>query len=183
MGGLDLSRSKQTLFLVDGSHYDRLRSVFGTPVDLSKLADLASAGDRISQSIYYRDSRDDAEAERQRGMFGWLEHHGFLVKGRRHERGEPRERYGTNLIEIAVDALLLAEPGDHVILVAGDGKLKPLIDELRRYEIKVTLVSTLDAADTIAPPVFLVESADAFLELANVIADVGVSRSEEPRPD
>ncbi|MGQ7485243.1 hypothetical protein ACTGWQ_11455, partial [Streptococcus suis] len=77
-----MSREQQTLFLIDGSHYDRLRSVFETPLDLKKLAQVASGGSPISQSNYYRDARDDNEAERLRSLFGWLEHNGFSVRGR-----------------------------------------------------------------------------------------------------
>lgn len=96
-----MSPQKQTFFLIDGSHYDRLRSVFETPFDLRKLADLASGGVAMDQAIYYRDVRDDNEAERQRSLFGWLKHNGFFLKGRTHGPGEPRERYGTNLVQIA----------------------------------------------------------------------------------
>ncbi|MBB3811506.1 hypothetical protein [Pseudochelatococcus contaminans] len=72
-----MSPQKQTFFLIDGSHYDRLRSVFETPFDLRKLADLASDGLAVDQAIYYRDVRDDNEAERQHSLFGWLRHNGF----------------------------------------------------------------------------------------------------------
>lgn len=124
-----MSPQKQTFFLIDGSHYDRLRSVFESPFDLRKLADIANGSVPVDQAIYYRDLRDDAEAERQRPLFGWLKHNGFSVKGRTHGPGEPRERYGTNLVQIAVDALLLAEPGDHVMVFAGDAKLEPLMEQ------------------------------------------------------
>ncbi|MGV1110483.1 NYN domain-containing protein, partial [Xanthomonas translucens pv. undulosa] len=56
---------------------------------------------------------------------------------------------------MAVDAFLLAEPGDHVMVLAGDGKLEPMFAGLRDYDIKVTLVSTRDASSTIAPPSML----------------------------
>lgn len=172
-----MSREQQTLFLIDGSHYDRLRSVFETPLDLKKLAQVASGGSPISQSNYYRDARDDNEAERLRSLFGWLEHNGFSVRGRTHKKGEPRERYGTNLVQIAVDAILLAEPGDHVIIVAADAKLVPMFEALREFDIKVTLVSTLNAPDTIAPPSILIEAANTFLDLATLVGELAVEKS------
>lgn len=177
-----MSRQQQTYFLIDGSHYDRLRSVFETPLDLKKLAQVASGGAIISQSNYYRDARDDNEAERLRSLFGWLDHNGFAVKGRTHKRGEPRERYGTNLVQIAVDAILLAEPGDHVVLVAGDAKLLPMLEALRDYDIKLTLISTRNAPDTIAPPAILIEAASTFLDLATLVGELAVEKSSS-RPD
>ena len=61
-----MSRQRQTMFLIDGSHYDRLRSVFETPFDLRKLAHTANEGSPVDQAIYYRDLRDDSEAARRR---------------------------------------------------------------------------------------------------------------------
>ncbi|KAB2699020.1 NYN domain-containing protein [Brucella lupini] len=175
-----MSPQKQTFFLIDGSHYDRLRSVFESPFDLRKLADIANGGVPVDQAIYYRDLRDDAEAERQRPLFGWLKHNGFSVKGRTHGPGEPRERYGTNLVQIAVDALLLAEPGDHVMVFAGDAKLEPLLAALRDDDIRVSLISTLDAPDTIAPAPILIEAADTFIDLATIIEQLAVVKPAHP---
>lgn len=169
-----MSPQKQIFFLIDGSHYDRLRSVFETPFDLRKLADLASDGLAVDQAVYYRDVRDDNEAERQRSLFGWLRHNGFSVRGRTHSPGEPRERYGTNLVQIAVDALLLAQPGDHVVVLASDAKLEPLFVALRDDDIKVTLISTLDAPDTIAPAPILIEASDSFIDLVTIIEQLAV---------
>jgi hypothetical protein len=45
--------------------------------------------------------------------------------------GEPREWCGTNLVQIAVDSPLLAEPADHVIVVAADAKLVPMFEKQR----------------------------------------------------
>lgn len=178
-----MSRQKQTLFLIDGSHYDRLRSVFETPFDLRKLAEAANEGLPVDQAIYYRDVRDDNEAERQRPLFGWLKHNGFVVKGRTHGRGDPRERYGTNLIQIAVDAFLLAEPGDHMMVLAGDGKLEPMFAGLRDYDIKVTLISTMDASSTIAPPSMLIEAADTFVDVKTIIGRIALEKSDTRRAD
>lgn len=178
-----MPRQMKTLFLIDGSHYDRLRSVLETPFDLCKLAWLANDGASVDQAVYYRDLRDDNEAERQRSLLGWLGHNGFVVKGRTHGPGEPRERYGTNLVQIAVDALLTAEPGDHVVVLAGDAKLAPLLAALREYDIKVTLISTLDAPDTIAPASILIEAADKFIDLRTIVGQLGLEKADTSRSD
>lgn len=50
------------------------------------------------------------------------------MKGRRFDtsaRG-PRERYGTNLVALAVDAMALARVGDTVAIMASDIKLAPV---------------------------------------------------------
>ena len=173
-----MSRQTQTLFLIDGSHYDRLRSVFHTPFDLRRLAEQANQGAPVDHAIYYRDLRDDNEAERQRSLFSWLNHNGFEVKGRKHGLDEPRERYGTNLIQIAVDAIRLAGPRDHVMVLAGDAKLEPMFAALRYDNIKVTLISTLDAPLAIAPPQILIDGADSFIDLAGMIGLLALEKSD-----
>lgn len=178
-----MSRQTKTLFLIDGSHYDRLRSVLETPFDLGKLATLVNNGTPADQMVYYRDLRDGNEAERQRSLLGWLERNGFIVKGRTHGAGEPRERYGTNLVEIAVDSLLMAEPGDHVLILASDAKLEPLLGALRDDDIKTTLISTLDAPNTIAPASSLIEAADTFIDLRSIIAQLSLNKTTADRSD
>jgi uncharacterized LabA/DUF88 family protein len=178
--GAAAARKQQTIFLIDGSHYDRLRSVLESPFDLGALAHIAGNGAPLDHAIYYRDVRDEQEEARQRSLFGWLKHNGFTVKGRRHSSDEPRERYGTNLVELAVDALLFTEPGDHVLILAADAKLAPLFSALRDYDIDVTLISTEDAPNTIAPARYLIENADRFLELKSIIEGIALGR---PRGD
>ncbi len=167
-----MSEQHQTILLIDGSHYDRLKSVFETPLDLLRLRDIVTGGRLPDHAIYYRDVRDASEKERQKALFGWLRHNGFTVKGRAHDPREPRERYGTNLIEIAVDSLLLAGAGDHVVIVGADLKLAPLLGALRDDGIRTTLVSTLRAVATIAPSPLLLDRADAFIDIADILPGI-----------
>lgn len=163
-------KQRSNFFLIDGSHYDRLRSVFSTTFDLSAIGLMAFEGEPPARAIYYRDVRDSAEEDRQRPLFGWLGHNGFDVKGRRFDasaRG-PRERYGTNLVALAVDAMALARNGDTVAIMASDIKLAPLFKALQASGVKVVLLSTRDASVAIAAPSDLIDTADGFLDLAEV---------------
>lgn len=157
-------------FLIDGSHYDRLRSVFGAPFDLNAIATLAFEGERPTRAFYYRDVRDAAEEQRQSSLFGWLSHNGFDVKGRRYDPSSStrRERYGTNLVALTVDAMALACDGDAIAIMASDIKLVPLLTELRGSGVTIVLVSTKTAKNTIAAPDELIDLADRFVDLAEI---------------
>ncbi|GAK73169.1 NYN domain-containing protein [Agrobacterium rubi] len=168
----------KTFFFVDGSHYDRLRRVFDTRLDLPKLGAIAAHGAPIDQSVYFRDERDDAEASRLNGLFEWLRRHGFEVRGHVHAKSEPRERYGTNLVEIAVAALTMATAGDRVLLLAGDRKLEAMCRALRTKGTTITLVSTLQASEKIAPPRILLNAVDRFIDVAQILDQV-----IDPKPD
>ncbi|PRD42592.1 NYN domain-containing protein [Phyllobacterium phragmitis] len=172
-----MSTPKKAIFLIDGSHYDRLRSVLETPFDLRKLGEIACKDAPIDSAIYFRDVRDDKEEERQHSLFGWLKHNGFVVKGRAHHRDEPRERYGTNLVEMAIDGLLAADPGDHVIVMAADAKLAPLFSAFRDYGIASTLISTLSAPVTIAPSPLLLDRTDRFIDVAGILPRIALENA------
>ena len=70
-------------------------------------------------------------------------------------------------IELAVDAMEMAEHVDHFVLFSGDGDFRYLVEALQRRGKKVTVVSTLRAQ----PPMIsdeLRRQADHFLELASL---------------
>ncbi|WP_245451375.1 NYN domain-containing protein [Georhizobium profundi] len=158
----------QGIFLVDGGHYDRLKSTFATPLDLTLLRNKVLPDHPSARSIYFRDIRDASEEDRQRGLFGWLRHNRYEIKGRHFNQDAdmPRERYGTNLVELAVEALSISQPGDTVALVASDHKLEPLLRRLLASGIECILVSTLNAPKTIAPSLSLVDAASRFVDIA-----------------
>lgn len=64
-----------------------------------------------------------------------------------------RERYGSNLVALSADAMRAASEGAELVFVAGDAKL-------------ITLISTRNAPDSIAPPPPLIELAETFIDLA-----------------
>ncbi|MCA1869769.1 NYN domain-containing protein, partial [Agrobacterium genomosp. 3] len=76
-----------------------------------------------------------------------------------------------------------AEPGDHVMVLAGDGKLEPMFAGLRDYDIKVTLVSTMDASTTIAPPSMLIEAADTFIDVKTIIGRLALEKPDTRQAD
>ena len=165
----DTEQTSRTLVLIDGSHVDRLRSKLGRPIDIEKLAEFFGSEVEPATIIYYRDARDMDEYTRLRRFFDWLERHGFEVRGSRDfpEPWYQRERYGSNLVQLAIDAIDAAHQGDALAIVAGDAKLIPLFQRLDEMAVPLTLISSLSVPASIAPPPPLVELAEAFIDLNN----------------
>ncbi|MFN3276638.1 MAG: NYN domain-containing protein [Paracoccus sp. (in: a-proteobacteria)] len=159
---------ERTTLLIDGSHVDRLKSKFGRLIDLEKLiAHFALAGRPVC-AHYYRDSRDSAEQARLARFFDWLERHGIKRHGV-DDFNEPwyvRERYGSNLVALAADAVAAAEDGDRLVVLSGDAKLVPVFGLLEQMDVPVTLISSLSVPQSIAPPPPLVALADEFIDIA-----------------
>lgn len=159
----DTFECDRTVLLIDGSHVDRLRTKLGRSLDLEKLK--ASFG---TKAIYYRDARDIDEHHRLERFFEWLERHGIETRGSQ-DFAQPwyqRERYGSNLIQLAVDAMEAAHDGASLVIVAGDAKLIPLFTRLEEMDVPVTLISSLAVPASIAPPPPLVDLAEEFIDLS-----------------
>ncbi len=158
----------RTTVLIDGSHVDRLKSKLGRLIDLERLIDHFRADGGAVRALYYRDSRDDAEQARLTRFFDWLKRHGIERRGT-DDFEEPwyvRERYGSNLVALAADAMAAAEDGDSLVVLAGDAKLIALFDQLAQMDVPVTLISSLSVPHSIAPPPPLVDLAEAFIDVA-----------------
>ena len=162
-----MTEQGKRILLIDGAHCDRLRKVLGIAIDFGRLRNMLAEAGAIAAAHYHRDLRDAEEAQRQEGFLGWLSRHDFEVLGDDNSEIDdlPRERYGTNLVGLAVDAMEVVQPGDEVLLVGADIKLTPLVTALVERGTKVSLVSTLHAPPSIAPHEQLVTECSGFIDL------------------
>jgi uncharacterized LabA/DUF88 family protein len=172
-----MDTSPRRILIVDGAHYDRLRTTFGTGLDFTKLVAFLSEDGAMTHCHYHRDLRDREEAGRQAPLLNWLSDHGFTVIGHPVPAGSSlrKERYGTNLVAVAVDAMATCRPRDELYLLAGDIKLSPVVAELTSRGVSVTLVSTLSAPPSFAPQPELLEHADKFIDLNDYLADLAMN--------
>ena len=162
-----MADSQHRILLIDGAHYDRIRNVLDTNLDFERLLSELSSNGPLSRTIFYRDLRNADEVKRRGRFLDWLREVGVTVKGTVSD-GEPsRERYGTNLIALAVDAMAICGPGDQLYLIAADAKLVPLVMELRTRGVLVVLISTLTGPDAVIPPPELVSACHLFVDLAD----------------
>jgi uncharacterized LabA/DUF88 family protein len=75
-----------------------------------------------------------------------------------------RKVKGNMDIELAVDAMELADRMDHMVLFSGDGDFRPLVESIQRRGVRVSVVSTIRSQ----PPMIADElrrQADNFIEL------------------
>ena len=89
-----------------------------------------------------------------------------------------RKTNGNMHIELAVDAIWLANALDHIVLFSGDGDFRSLVEDLQRMGKRVSVVSTLE------PPMIADElrrQADQFIDLADLKAEI--CRAPSPRPE
>jgi uncharacterized LabA/DUF88 family protein len=83
-----------------------------------------------------------------------------------------RKIKGNMDIELAVDAMELADHLDHIVLFSGDGDFRSLVEALQHKGKRVSVVSTL----TTNPPMVADElrrQADQFIDLAYLQDEIG----------
>ncbi len=121
-------------------------------------------------------------------MIDWLDYNGYTVvtKATKEfvDQTGRRKVKGNMDIELAVDAMEIADHIDHMVLFSGDGDFRSLVEAMQRRGVRVTVVSTISTQ----PPMVADElrrQADQFIDILELQSVIGREPSErgprEPR--
>ena len=174
------SREKIAMF-IDGVNLYSTARALGFDVDYRKLLKEFGAKGYLLRTYYYTALMEDQEYSTLRPLVDWLDYNGYSIvtkpvkefvdaSGRRKVKGSMD-------IEIAVDAMQIAEYVDHIVIFSGDGDLRPLVDALQRRGKRVTIVSTISTQPSMISDE-LRRQADRFLDLAALEGLIGRDPSE-----
>lgn len=169
--GTDIE-SRVALF-VDGQNlYSAARSV-DMQLDFSAIYDAVDSGSILVRAHYYTPLAENDEFSPVRPLVDYLDYNGWTVSKypvREYTDGEGRRRLrSANVsVEMAVDALQMAQRIDHAVFFSGDNDILPIIKALKTQGIKVTVVSSQSSvADEIR------RAADVVVLLENIREKVG----------
>jgi uncharacterized LabA/DUF88 family protein len=174
-------RDERLALFIDGANLYASARALGFDIDYKKLrAEFASRG-RLVRAFYYTAILEDQEYSSIRPLVDWLDYNGFTmvtkpVKEFTDSLGR-RKVKGNMDIELAVDAMEMADRIDHMVLFSGDGDFRPLVEGIQRKGVRVSVVSTIRSS----PPMIADElrrQADAFIELDELKEAIG----RPPRP-
>ena len=169
--------------LIDGANLYSTSKALGFDIDYKRLLKEFQSRGTLLRAIYYTAIIEDQEYSSIRPLIDWLDYNGYAVvtkatkeyidaSGRRKVRGNMD-------IELAVDALELADHVDQIVLFSGDGDFRCLVEALQRRGVRVTVVSTISSQ----PPMTsddLRRQADVFTDLMELKSKVGRDPSERP---
>lgn len=177
------SREKIALF-IDGANLYATSRQLGFDIDYRKLLAYFQKRGYLLRANYYTAILEDQEYSSIRPLIDWLDYNGYQVvtkPAREFTDSVGRRKIKGNMdIELAIDALELAEHVDHYVIFSGDGDFRSVVEALQRKGRKVTIISTLSTQ----PPMIsddLRRQADHFVDLATLRADVGREITERPR--
>ena len=139
-------REKIAVFIDGANLYATSRSL-GFDIDYRRLLKDFQNKAYLIRAVYYTALAEDQEYSSIRPLIDWLDYNGYKVvtkplkeftdaQGRRKVKGNMD-------IELAVDAMEIAEHIDHFVLFSGDGDFRYLVEALQRKGKRVTVASTV----------------------------------------
>jgi uncharacterized LabA/DUF88 family protein len=170
---------------IDGANLYATAKTLGFDIDYRRLLKEFQSRGTLLRAFYYTAIIEDQEYSSIRPLIDWLDYNGYTVvtkptkefidaSGRRKVKGNMD-------IELAVDAMELAEHVDQIVLFSGDGDFRSLVEAVQRRGVHVTVVSTLSSR----PPMIADElrrQADVFTDLMAFRSKIGRDPSEASAP-
>lgn len=181
----------KTAIFIDGANNHAACRALGFDMDYDRLLPFFNKDKSLLRAFYYTallpDNADGSNPLRP--LLDFLAYNGYDVRTKMSKSFEDKmtglvKVKGNMDMELAVDALLLADHIDDVILFSGDGDFTYLVRALQQKACRVTVVSTM-LEGLGKPPMIADElrrAADVFIDLANIIPGIHRVASSEGRP-
>jgi uncharacterized LabA/DUF88 family protein len=182
---MTVSLANRTALFVDGVNLYATARALGLDIDFKRLLTEFQSHGMLVRALYYTTVNEDQEFSAVRPLLDWLAYNGFTVVTKPAKEfidaDGHRKLKGNMHIELAVNAMELAEHIDQIVLFSGDGDFRSLVEAVQRRGVRVTVVSTISSQ----PPMIADElrrQADVFTDLVELQSKLGRDPSERPAP-
>jgi uncharacterized LabA/DUF88 family protein len=179
------SFSNRIALFIDGANLYATTKTLGFDIDYRRLLTEFQSRGTLVRAFYYTAIIEDQEFSSIRPLIDWLDYNGYAVVTKATKEfvdASGRRKVKGNMdIELAVDAMEIAEHVDQIVLFSGDGDFRSLVEAVQRRGVRVTVVSTISSH----PPMIADElrrQADVFTDLVELRAKLGRDPSERPAP-
>jgi uncharacterized LabA/DUF88 family protein len=177
--------ANRTALFIDGANLYSTARALGFEIDYKRLLKEFQSHGTLVRAFYYTAVIEDQEFSSVRPLLDWLDYNGFTVVTKPTKEfigANGHRKVKSNMdIELAVDAMEIAEHIDQIVLFSGDGNFRSLVEAMQRRGVRVTVVSTISSQ----PPMIADElrrQADVFTDLVELQSKVGRDSSERPAP-
>ncbi len=174
-------RDERLALFIDGSNLYAAARALGFDIDYKLLRSEFVRRGKLVRAFYYTALLEDQEYSPIRPLVDWLDYNGFMMvtkPAKEFTDSLGRRKVKGNMdIELAVNAMEMADKIDHMVLFSGDGDFRPLVEGVQRKGVRVSVVSTIRSQ----PPMIADElrrQADNFIELDELREVIG----RPPRP-
>jgi uncharacterized LabA/DUF88 family protein len=160
--------NERVALFIDGANLYATAKSLAFDIDYKRLLALFRSKGQLVRALYYTALIEDQEYSSIRPLIDWLDYNGYTMVTKPTKEfidATGRRKIKGNMdIELAVDAMELAEHLDHIVLFSGDGDFRSLVEALQHKGKRVSVVSTLATT----PPMVADElrrQADQFIDL------------------
>ncbi len=167
--------TERIALFIDGANLYATAKALGFDIDYKRMLYMFRSEARLVRALYYTALVEDQEYSSIRPLIDWLDYNGYTMvtkPTKEYTDASGRRKIKGNMdIELAVDAMQLAEHLDHVVLFSGDGDFRSLVAALQQKGLRVSVISTLQTQ----PPMVADElrrQADQFVDIADLEKDI-----------
>jgi uncharacterized LabA/DUF88 family protein len=179
------SSSNKIALFIDGANLYATSKTLGFDIDYKLLLKEFQSRGTLLRAFYYTAVIQDQEFTSIRPLIDWLDYNGYTVVTKATKEfidASGRRKVKGNMdIELAIDAMELAESIDQMVLFSGDGDFRPLVEAVQRRGVRVTVISTISSQ----PPMIADElrrQADVFTDLMELQSKIGRDPVRRPAP-
>ncbi len=176
---------ERVILFIDGPSLHMTARALGFEVDYRELRSFFMKKARLIRAMYYTTILEQQDFTAVRPLVDWLEYNGFTLvtkpakeftdqAGRRRIKGDMD-------VELAVQAMQLADSIDHAVIFTGDGDFRSLVEALQQKGKRVSIVSTLETQPAMVADE-LRRQADQFIDLANLESSISRKHPGGRRP-
>lgn len=169
-------RDERLAILIDGANFYSAVKALGFELDYKLLRSEFMRRGKLVRASYYTTLLENDDYSPIRPLVDWLDYNGFNMvtkpaKEFTDQNGRRRIK-GSMDVDLAVDAMAMADHVDHIVLFTGDGNFAPLVEGLQRKGVRVSICSTLRTQPQMVSDE-LRRAADNFIELDDLRDVVG----------
>jgi uncharacterized LabA/DUF88 family protein len=161
-------KDEKLALFIDGTNLYSAARGLDLEIDFRKLIQEFRKRGRLLRANYYTTILETDEHNPVRPLVDWLAYNGFntITKAAREytDRDGRRRVRGSMDVEIATDMLELATALDHIVLFAGNGDFRRVVEALKAKGVRVTVISSVKSQPQVIADE-LRREADAFIDL------------------
>jgi uncharacterized LabA/DUF88 family protein len=174
---MSVSATNKIALFIDGANFYATAKALGLDVDYRRLLNEFQSHGTLVHAFYYTAIIEDQEHVSIRPLVDWLDYNGFAVVTKAAKEFVDsatgrRKTKGNMDVELAINAMELAEHIDEMVLFSGDGDFRSLVEAMQRRGVRVTVISTVATQ----PPMIADElrrQADVFTDLTELRTKIG----------
>ncbi|PDT74999.1 NYN domain-containing protein [Bradyrhizobium sp. C9] len=182
---MSASTTSRIALFIDGANLHATAKALGFDIDYKLLLKEFERQGALLRAIYYTPVIEDQEFSSFRPLIDWLDYNGFRVVTKAAKEfvdGSGRRKIKGNMdVDLAVDAMEMAEHIDQMVLFSGDSNFRSLVAAMQRRGVQVTVVSTMIGRPSMIADE-LRRQADTFIDIAELQSRIRRDAADRQSP-